>query len=113
MTERHDGNWISNGRRALVKKRFSTVHSAPAGSAIRTQRAPAAFGTEIHLSPTLEHPALTQTEPNFIKATTAALQSSSLTRQSVWKGPKMQPYNEDEDSEHSLRTFERIPSGCQ
>lgn len=69
--------------------------------------------TEIHLSPTLEHPALTQTEPNFIKATTAALQSSSLTRQSVWKGPKMQPYNEDEDSEHSLRTFERIPSGCQ
>lgn len=60
--------------------------------------------TETHLSPTLEHPAMTQTELNFIKATTAA-QSSSLTRQSVWKGPKMQPYNEEEDSKHSLRTF--------
>lgn len=30
-----------------------------------------------------------------------------------WKGPKMQPYHEDEDIEHYLTTFERIAHACQ
>ncbi|XP_078138355.1 uncharacterized protein LOC144538139 [Centroberyx gerrardi] len=42
-----------------------------------------------------------------------AAQSSSLARFPGWKGPKMQPYHEDEDIEHYLTTFERIASACQ
>ncbi|KAI3353885.1 hypothetical protein L3Q82_005086 [Scortum barcoo] len=34
-------------------------------------------------------------------------------RQSSWKGPKMQTYNEGEDIEHYLITFERIAHACQ
>lgn len=40
-------------------------------------------------------------------------QLSTLVRHSGWKGPKMQPYNEGEDIEHYLITFERIAHACQ
>ncbi|XP_035986169.1 uncharacterized protein LOC118559583 [Fundulus heteroclitus] len=40
-------------------------------------------------------------------------QHSTLVRHSGWKGPKMQPYNEGEDIEHYLTTFERIAHACQ
>ncbi|KAK7898417.1 hypothetical protein WMY93_019270 [Mugilogobius chulae] len=38
---------------------------------------------------------------------------SGLVRIPSWKGPKMQPYQEDEDIEHYLTTFERIATACQ
>lgn len=40
-------------------------------------------------------------------------QHSSFLRFSGWKSPKMQPYNEGEDIEHYLITFERIAHACQ
>uniref|UniRef100_A0A669EG75 Gypsy retrotransposon integrase-like protein 1 n=1 Tax=Oreochromis niloticus TaxID=8128 RepID=A0A669EG75_ORENI len=68
--------------------------------------------TETCLRPTAEHPAMPQLQSNVMEATTAT-QSASLRRPPAWKGPKMQPFNEDEDIEHYLTTFERIASGCQ
>lgn len=38
---------------------------------------------------------------------------AALVRNSGWKRPKMHPYNEGEDIEHYLVTFERIVHACQ
>uniref|UniRef100_A0A3Q1F2Z4 Gypsy retrotransposon integrase-like protein 1 n=2 Tax=Acanthochromis polyacanthus TaxID=80966 RepID=A0A3Q1F2Z4_9TELE len=45
--------------------------------------------------------------------TSSAGHSSNPVRVPGWKGPKMQPYQEEEDIEHYLTTFERIATACQ
>lgn len=100
-----------------IQHQFSQLqHEVQQDRQDRQQLMEGAAATSGHSEPTAEPPHILTSQVSHEASPLQVVlgeQHSSLGRFPGWKSPKMQPYNEGEDIEHYLITFERIAHACR